>query len=447
MKTLKSMIYAAVALLGMSVGTANAAPVVPDIFNLEQMPEIADGIHLADYYYGDDAWGTVPLFKLTNFHKETLPADYNYYGSINLYMPTGVVTWAYCEVDDAGVVKCNAEYLNNALTWFSENPALRDINVALYLTAYNGPTYVRLNTGNGIASEIQVIKMAPLPPSYLVEEAYYAIVNGQEIAMSPANPDDIYNPPLFRADLEVPASGASVTIKSKSGLVYGAGSNGSLEIDGPPIVIGPGKRSLTINLKEMTYTVGVSLDRIYAYSSSPANSFALTTTDYVNYFGFAGLRVASFRLVDDPSSPSTYWGYSNGDATSGHLAEFGGAPTPVQVSQKGCYFLHINFLDLSYTAKRIDTFGVMGSFNGWTEDVPMTATNNYSSVWTADVTFSEGDTFKIRSNGDWNDPNLGGTMDDLVEHGPDIQWPYGAGTFTLTLDLTSVPYKITAVKK
>lgn len=48
------------------------------------------------------------------------------------------------------------------------------------------------------------------------------------------------------------------------------------------------------------------------------------------------------------------------------------------------------------------TYGVIGSFegSGWGTDVPMTTTDNLK--WTATVTLAEGDEFKVRADGKWD---------------------------------------------
>ncbi len=52
--------------------------------------------------------------------------------------------------------------------------------------------------------------------------------------------------------------------------------------------------------------------------------------------------------------------------------------------------------------------------------------------------------YKIRFNDNW-DINYGGAADNFVFGGANIPSP-GAGTYTVTVDFSSVPYSVTFVK-
>jgi hypothetical protein len=58
---------------------------------------------------------------------------------------------------------------------------------------------------------------------------------------------------------------------------------------------------------------------------------------------------------------------------------------------------------------------------------------------------SAGDEWKFRANDGW-DINLGGSLSNLTQGGDNIVCSE-AGTFTITLDLSSLPYTATVVKQ
>ena len=66
-------------------------------------------------------------------------------------------------------------------------------------------------------------------------------------------------------------------------------------------------------------------------------------------------------------------------------------------------------------------------------------------VYSADVKLKGSGEFKFRANNGW-DINLGGNLSALTAGGDNIATP-GEGTYTVTLDLSQVPYSATVVKK
>ena len=72
----------------------------------------------------------------------------------------------------------------------------------------------------------------------------------------------------------------------------------------------------------------------------------------------------------------------------------------------------------------------------------MTTTDN--KVFTGKVTLEAGKGFKVRMNGGW-DINLGGDVKKLTFGGDNITVAED-GTYTVTLDLTNVPYTLKLTK-
>ena len=92
----------------------------------------------------------------------------------------------------------------------------------------------------------------------------------------------------------------------------------------------------------------------------------------------------------------------------------------------------------------INTIGVIGDAtpNGWDASTPLTTTDNL--IWTGTIAFKGGE-FKFRANDGW-DINLGGAISDLTQGGDNIASP-GEGNYEVTLDLITLPYSCTLVKK
>ena len=158
----------------------------------------------------------------------------------------------------------------------------------------------------------------------------------------------------------------------------------------------------------------------------------LFTTDYANYFGFANLSPSGFKFTS-----AADWNHINyGDAGDGKLSTDGGAGN-LTVAEKGLYWCNVNIAALTWTATKIETIGVIGGFNGWSESLPLTSEDGL--IWAGTITLNEGDEYKFRCNNDWA-INLGGADEyNLVPDGANLKAP-ATGTFTITLDLSVVPY-------
>jgi len=88
----------------------------------------------------------------------------------------------------------------------------------------------------------------------------------------------------------------------------------------------------------------------------------------------------------------------------------------------------------------IKKVGIVGDAMGWDNDVEMTPMNGFSSWKAEGVDLGDG-VWKFRMNGSW-DYNLGGidgsdNMLNLVQNGGNLK---GAGTQTVILDLSKLPY-------
>ena len=116
----------------------------------------------------------------------------------------------------------------------------------------------------------------------------------------------------------------------------------------------------------------------------------------------------------------------------------------LSVAQAGLYWCNVNTANLSYSVTLINTIGVIGDAtpNGWDASTPLTTTDNL--IWTGTIAFKGGE-FKFRANDGW-DINLGGAISDLTQGGDNIASP-GEGNYEVTLDLSTLPYSCTLVKK
>ena len=93
-----------------------------------------------------------------------------------------------------------------------------------------------------------------------------------------------------------------------------------------------------------------------------------------------------------------------------------------------------------------ETLGVIGDATpgAWDNSTALTPSADFL-VWTGDVEFKAGGEWKLRANNAW-DVNLGGDMNNLSKDGSNIATP-GEGVYTVTLDLSKLPYTVSVAKK
>jgi len=162
--------------------------------------------------------------------------------------------------------------------------------------------------------------------------------------------------------------------------------------------------------------------------------------NFDGYINFPAGGTFEFKFTTGPN-----WDHAFGDGGNGTLVP--GGPNNLKVPGAGYYHLTANTVDNKWSATKITTWGLIGSFaaSNWNSDVAMTysATDN---KWTGTITTAAGDQFKFRANNDWG-INLGekdGTG-RLVNNGDNIgdaskNYAVPAGTHKITLFLNNSGY-------
>lgn len=154
-----------------------------------------------------------------------------------------------------------------------------------------------------------------------------------------------------------------------------------------------------------------------------------------NYEGYVNITTTGgFKLTNQPTWNGTNYGDTAANGESGVLNAGGG--NNLNVATAGYYFLQVNTTNLTWTPTAITEWGLIGDFNGWSTDVPMTY-NASTQTWTGTISPSAAGGFKMRANGNWNlNYGTGGNAGSMMAGGGNI--PITAGTHTITMNL-SVP--------
>ena len=209
-------------------------------------------------------------------------------------------------------------------------------------------------------------------------------------------------------------------------ILYDGDSWGELQT---PVIPGAGTWIVTLDMNNLTYTVGKPV----LYMAGDANGWAtndyLAGEDGVHFTGFMFLNQNGFKFCTQPEWKGTNYG-ANFD-TAGDAANI------TMTEDAGYYKVDVDLESKSYVLTPIKTIGIIGSAspNGWDSDVDMTyvpynAETKELGYWEAkDITLASGE-IKFRANDDWA-INWGGDTNALTQGGDNIS--VDAGTYDIKL--------------
>lgn len=350
---------------------------------------------------------------------------------------------------DADGNMATADLTNYIVEKYGKRPTKRDIDATLDAWVSNGATAVKMATS-------ATFQVKAIPEAPLIENGYYLVgdmftteeVDGwtKEVAKAFNHSDkDVYEDPIFTVSFETTKADQYWKIIPKSNIdsgdIWAAGVVGP-KVDGDDSMTGAltngdakagkiakaGKYKLTINMMDYTYT-------IEEVNYDPFIYFIGATDGWTN----AEQKLA---LVDD--AKGVYTGYlycadPNGwgnqfkfqrvagswdnEINSGAFSTFSGAATSeggnIGVNAgEGVYYFDVNLGEGTITATKVETMGIIGGFNNWAGDAPMTW-NAEEYCFEATNVGVTADGWKFRVNGDWP-INLGGSLNNLTAGGDNI---------------------------
>lgn len=376
----------------------------------------------------------------------------------------------------ANVADIAAQYTDN----FTKSPEVVTLYGRTILTAVNGTDKVRLGTIDTYFGEGSY-SFTPAAPSEVIAPAYYVVMGdgsawdlagGVKMNHNGANQyddpnfsvvikdassvgdkwvilsEDSYNSAKTAGAISGVEYLAPVYDHTDSGVVYGdLEKNGSLSAL-PSIAV---PCEVAINMQKKSFTTKAAVENYFAtgngWSNWSEHWMPLFTTNYSDYYGFLNLGT-EFKFA-----PVAGWNGDFGAASAPTESENNGlfnyngvchdSGDNIKIGHEGLYFAYLNGVTWEYNLQMIKSWGLIGDFNGWGGDIEMTPSADLYT-WTAELTVDAGQGWKFRANGDWA-INLGGQPDALWTNGDNISLE--AGTYTITLDLTTYPAKYTAVKK
>ena len=209
-------------------------------------------------------------------------------------------------------------------------------------------------------------------------------------------------------------------------ILYNGDSWGKLQT---PVIPGAGTWIVTLDMNNLTYTVGKPV----LYMAGDANGWAtndyLAGEDGVHFTGFMYLNQNGFKFCTQPEWKGTNYG-ANFDTAKD-------AANITMTEEASYYKVDVDLESKSYVLTPITTIGIIGSASpkGWDSDVDMTyvpynAETKELGYWEAkDITLASGE-IKFRANDDWA-INWGGDVNALIQGGDNIS--VDAGTYDIKL--------------
>lgn len=364
------------------------------------------------------------------------------------------------------------------------NPEARVVNVRYAAYVVNGTEKVRVNGLDKYFGQAKVT-VTPYDPGFRMENKYYLVYGNDPDALSVESAvefmhsdKDIYDDTKFTVIVDIPAGEefywgilpeSAYNAGTLDGIFYTEDgmeyetvgmllpNNPDLYFVTPGIVEEAGKFQFTVDMYSVigedgeyeefpTYEITPAFDFLYTPGNSNgwnhANSNLLFTSDYVNYKGFAYLN-GEFKFTNAPD-----WSHGNYGSSSVEGELMSGSNNNFPCSEPALYWVVVNMTKMSFTKTKIESLGMIGDFNGWGSQLPMTAqiTAANDIKYVGEVTLTAGQGFKFRCNDDWG-INLGGdNFDELTLDGANLSVSED-GTYEVVLDLSTLPYKATVTKK
>lgn len=357
---------------------------------------------------------------------------------------------------DADGNMATAELTSYIVDKWGKRPTERDIDATLDAWVSNGSTAVKMTTS-------ATFQVKAIPEAPVIEDGYYLVgdmFNVEAVGDAPAvdgwntvsakqafkhSDKDVYDDPVFTITFETTKANQYWKIIPKKNV--DAGNFWAAGVVGPKVdddsmtglltngdakagkIAKAGKYKLTIDMMDYSYTLEeVNYDPfIYFIGSTDgwkSNDQKLALVDdakgvYTGYVYLADPNAAGFEFKFQRAQGN--WDTAIG---AGTFVSFGGAAIGVDNGNigvnagEGVYYMDVNLSEGTITATKIETMGMIGGFNEWAGDAPMTW-NAEEYCFEATNVGVTADGWKFRVNGGW-DINLGGSLNNLTAGGDNI---------------------------
>lgn len=351
---------------------------------------------------------------------------------------------------DADGNMATAELATYITDKFGKRPMERDIDATLDAWVSNGSTAVKMATS-------ATFQVKAIPEAPVIEEGYYLVgdmfttedVNGwtKEAAKAFKHSDkDVYEDPIFTVSFETTKADQYWKIIPKKNIdaddLWAAGVVGP-KVDGDDSMTGlltngdakagkiakAGKYKLTINMMDYSYTLEEVNYDPFIYFIGATDGWTKAEQKLALVDDAKGVYTG-YLYCADPNGWGNQFKFQrvagswDNEINSGAFSTFSGAATSeggnISVNAgEGVYYFDVNLGDGTITATKVETMGMIGTFNNWDGDAVMTW-NAEEYCFEATNVGVTADGWKFRVNGGW-DINLGGSLNNLTAGGDNLK--------------------------
>ncbi|MDE5998417.1 MAG: hypothetical protein K2G77_09445 [Muribaculaceae bacterium] len=423
----------------------------------------------------------LPSIEIEGFALSGVPNSVNLDATVNQTIPVATIASEPGNLPEGSTIKLTMQLANNA---DFANSTLFDVvnggvssddwedfilksgikspeNVTNYIRfgAYvvDGTQMARLGDENTWFGETAVT-VTPVDLKLDVESSYYLVTASGKTELNHSD-IHVYDDPIFSTTIEVSSDELPYYWQIAPGSkangsdadFYGVSETGDATALEGNLVLGSqkgeileaGKYAISANMLDKTYSIikMVAPETDYLWTPGPANGWGfddnmlLSNNNDGSFGGYVYIQ-EKFKLCAHPNWDEN-WGLEGGLMTSNG--------PDIAVDPSGLYYVVANFNNMTVGLTEITSISVIGDFNGWGGDAPLAPNATYN-VWSGDVDFTAAGGWKFRMNNDWP-LNLGGATMDALEQGGDNLQITEPGVYTVTLDLSKLPYSCTVVKK
>ncbi len=389
---------------------------------------------------------------------------------------------------NGSTILLNPEEVQGYVYGLTRDPAEMTLWLRYGVQAVNGSEVIRLGGADAFIGA-QKIVVKPFSPVAEIEPVYYLIWSDdaetwskEQSAAFTKGAGSQYDNPNFTLVAEMPGEiywkiipeSTYDTFDLENGLVIGVTEDdsesrsgnldesadqlaGYLDIAGrvmfevriDRIAAAEGKNdAMTFSYKQAIENFWLAGDNVNGLSWAFAAEPTMWTNNYTEYAGLAVLG-SEFKFA-----PTNGWSGdfgSDGGLTfvttdSGELIGKGAAvgSKNINVAEPGLYYISLNYVTKDLQLVKINSWGIIGGFNGWAASEEMTKVDDFTYTVTQDM--NEGDEWKFRANNDWT-ASLGGSFDNLYPLNGSNFTCAETGTYDITLNIRNIPWTATVVKK
>ena len=351
---------------------------------------------------------------------------------------------------DADGNMATAELTSYIVDKYGKRPKERDIDATLDAWVSNGSTAVKMATS-------ATFKVKAIPEAPVIEEGYYLVGNmfatektdgwtkGDAKAFNHSD-KDVYDDPVFTITFETTKADQYWKIIPKknidSGDIWAAGVVGP-KVDGDDSMTGTltngdakagkiakaGKYKLTINMMDYSYTLEEVNYDPFIYFIGATDGWTKAEQKLALVDDAKGVYTG-YLYCADPNGWGNQFKFQrvagswDNEINSGAFSTFSGAATSeggnISVNAgEGVYYFDVNLGEGTITATKVETMGMIGTFNNWDGDAVMTW-NAEEYCFEATNVGVTADGWKFRVNGGW-DINLGGSLNNLTAGGDNLK--------------------------